>query len=152
MNGGDFDFDLPFRLSVYNAEEQNNLENFVNKTRHPPTRALTLLCEFAEAKIQRAVKGQALHALCEIHTVLGDLVRCGHTELEPQLRGIEAGFARCARAGLQQLLHRALDPATPPDRVQEITEVLVEIGESGRWPDFKSDLEAAVESFAPRAA
>jgi hypothetical protein len=123
----------------------------VNLAAPPPdTTHLEIVIEFVEQKLSRLIQDndlkRALWGIMELQVVLSDLVNlCLHEELRPLLELTEAGLERIASALRQRLLREVLDPTKTPDEVEGAQAAMIELINGGYWPNWKEELDAAVE-------
>jgi hypothetical protein len=115
-----------------------------------PRPFLHVLIEFIEEKINRLVQEgnllKALRGMNEARHVCINLARLGWTEFDGIIEKINIGFARIAVTSRQRLIQAYLDSTKTPDEVQEIQAGMMELINGGYWPNWKEELDAAVEA------
>jgi hypothetical protein len=106
---------------------------------------MALLVEFCEEKLCReAVKEdlpKALTALADFRTALSMLITWGHKEFKPTLEQVDAEVLFVAETCRHQLMSRYLDPKTEPERVKELHEAILDLAQTGYWPDVLADMD-----------
>jgi hypothetical protein len=151
----DLGIEIKLGLDCMNSVEQQNLYESMSPSRakragiEPPRPVLSILQEFFDEKIGRAIKEgnsvRAVDALVDLRLVLIDLVRVGRTEFKADLARVDFEMARILRNCRQKLVERFLDPATSPEEARSISDTLVRIIQRGAWPNWQEEFNAAVE-------
>jgi hypothetical protein len=155
-HNGDFGFHLGFRTDVINSVEQGNLYMSVSPEQarrsgiEPPRPLCNILNAFITEKINALVYTdltEALRAASELREVLRSLVYgLKHPEFRRELERVEAQMNRIGRAGLEQLVHRALS-AKQPEKVEEYRQLLNELINEGYWPNWQTEFEEMVDRY-----
>jgi hypothetical protein len=144
--------DLGLRFDVGNSLEQQNLFEYAARRRKkgvPPPRhsVMSILLKFIEEKVEAEVRTQPrLEALCEYNDVLEFLVHVGQSEFRPQLATVKSILDLYGTGLRDHLVRKYLDLDTPPDKVAELHEILVNLIPDGYWPNFATEWPAAVEA------
>jgi hypothetical protein len=148
----DFSFDLPFRHSVFNSVEQQNLLKSITPKQArragiaAPTPILSIINDYLDEKVGRVMRQDpwdAFRAMRELRYVLHSLVYgVKHPEFKGLLETAETNNARIVEVLRQYLVKRYLDSDTPPDKRDEIQATLVEIIEAGFWPTWKAEVDS----------
>jgi hypothetical protein len=133
-----------FRTAVANAAEQEWLSE-KGRCAPPPRPPLALIKEFMEEKLARAAWErdwrQAIEALGDLRMTLDILVSVGHQEFAGLLKEADAGLWSIIKLLRDSLVRDFLNPATPPERAEEIKAGLIDLAEHGGWQNWREDLD-----------
>jgi hypothetical protein len=162
-SNGDFGFHLGFQTAVINSVEQGNLYMSVSPERarrsgiEPPRPLCSILQQFIHEKIDAVVRvntTEALQAASELREMLRSLVYgLKHPEFRKDLERLEAQMNRIGRAGLEQLVIRAIS-AKEPEKIEEYRQMLSGLAAEGLLTEaeFEEIVDRHCEALAMKAS
>jgi hypothetical protein len=154
VNGfDDLGIDLRLATCVLNAVEQQNLADFANRRRkdrtadrgaamfetiYPVLQEMRPDLRSRDPRVWRPAFRSLLRAF-------RFLVESGYTLFEPFVQVIEVGMEKIHRAARDEVVRRFLSPASSDEDVEIAGRLLVELIESGGWPNWREEYEREVQ-------
>jgi hypothetical protein len=143
------DPNLVFRIKVADVAMHEDGIGLPPGELRPQMATLRIVHDYIDTKIATALYVEknpmkALRALADLRVVLSDLVAVGRKDFERLLVITDDALDGVAKLAKHHLVKAYLDPATPPERVQELHAGLLELAENGYWPRLLEDLDEEV--------